>query len=635
MIPKEIIDEIKSRADITEVISDFVTLKKSGLNYKAFSPFTNEKTPSFYVVPGKGIFKDFSSGKGGDAITFIMEHEGMGYVEALRYLAKKYGIAIDEENSIENDVTVSQRDSLYIAMNYASQHFHNQLLQEEEGISIGLSYFKERMFTTNTIEKFGLGYAKDSWQEFFNEAKKKGYSTKTLEQCGLIVKRDDGGFYDRFRGRVIFPIHNLSGKVIAFGARILSKAKDQPKYLNSPESLIYHKSDVLYGLFQAKNEIRRLNECYLVEGYTDVISLFQAGICNVVSSSGTSLTIEQIRLIKRFTSNITILYDGDAAGIRAAMRGIDLALKEGLHVRVVSFPDGHDPDSYCRSHSSGDLDSFLKTTRKDFISFKLDILLNEIGNDPIKKSGVIHEIMDSINLVQDNIERSLHIKNCAFRLDVDEQVLYTELNKKRISEKRAERDISSVSIKQVEEVLAGEQIGFSHKQLIEKQEREIIRVLINYTDAYVEEERRLIDFFINELEDVAFTHPVYYEIFEFVKTQYHAGKKIDSYLLLENGNEQIRRAIIPLLVTKESVSEQSFFDDFVKEEDDIPNVAMENVLRLKFRVVQKMIAENLKAMREDKDPQMQDVYFSRHIQCKEVERQLADLLGITVAPGGN
>ena len=360
MISRNTIDEVKSRLDIVDVVSDFISLKRSGQNYKALSPFTNEKTASFYVVPSKGIFKDFSSGKGGDSITFVMEHEGMSYMEAIKYLAKKYGVEIKEDVNIAQDqVAQSERDSLYIVMNYAKDYFKDLLFKNEEGRSIGLSYFRERGFNDRNIEKFELGYALNEWNGLEKIALKSGYSKEALEKSGLIIKKEDEKTYDRFRGRVIFPVHNLSGKIIAFGARILTKEhglpggrQDQPKYINSPETEIYHKSNVLYGMFQAKNEIRKHGFCYLVEGYTDVISLHQAGIENVVASSGTALTEEQTKLMRRFTENVTVLFDGDAAGIKAALRGLDLVLQAGLNVRIVLLPDGEDPDSYSKKMGS-------------------------------------------------------------------------------------------------------------------------------------------------------------------------------------------------------------------------------------------------------------------------------------------
>ena len=424
MISHETIDEIKNRIDIIDVIGDFVTLKRSGQNYKALSPFTNEKTASFYVVPSKGIFKDFSSGKGGDGITFVMEHEGMSYVEALRYLAKKYGVTIKEDVfSQEQLVEKSDRDSLYIVMNYAKDYYKELLQDSDEGRSIGMSYFRERGFNTRTIEKFELGYSINEWDHFHKKATSAGYSEEMIEKAGLVIKKENTQgngfrFYDRFRGRVIFPVHNLAGKVIAFGARILTKEKDQPKYINSPETEIYHKSNVLYGMFQAKNAIRRDDFCYLVEGYTDVISMHQADIDNVVASSGTALTEDQIKLIRRFTENVTVLFDGDAAGIKAALRGIDLVLKGGLNVRVVLLPNGEDPDSMSRKMGSTEYKQYLKDHTKDFISFKIDLLAEDAAQDPIKKAEAIREIITSISLIPDPYQTfGIYSGNGAFAED--------------------------------------------------------------------------------------------------------------------------------------------------------------------------------------------------------------------------
>src|SRR5687767_11707975 len=436
MISRDTIDEVKNRVDIVDVIGDFVTLKRSGQNYKALSPFSNEKTPSFYVVPSKGIFKDFSSGKGGDAITFVMEHESMSYMEALKYLAKKYGVEVKEDvNSEKEQAAQSERDGLYIVMNYAKEYFKELLFKHDEGRSIGLSYFRERGFNDRNIEKFELGYALNEWHGLEKTATQGGYSQQALEKSGLIIKKEDGKTYDRFRGRVIFPVHNLSGKVIAFGARILTKEKDQPKYINSPETDIYHKSNVLYGMFQAKNEIRKHDFCYLVEGYTDVISLHQAGIENVVASSGTALTEEQIKLMRRFTENVTVLYDGDAAGIKAALRGIDLVLKGGLNVRIVLLPDGEDPDSFSRKSGSTEFKKYLRDHTQDFISFKIGLYSKEASHDPIRKAEAIREIVASIGVIPDPIKRSVYIQETSQLLKISEAVLFTELNKLLIQER--------------------------------------------------------------------------------------------------------------------------------------------------------------------------------------------------------
>src|SRR6201986_380422 len=439
MILKSTIDRIMEATDIVEVIGEFVQLKKRGANYVGLSPFANEKTPSFTVSPAKGIFKDFSSGKGGSAITFLMELEKFSYPEALKWLAKKYGIEVEETvDKPENKEEENHRECLMIVSAYAAKFFHESLLETEEGQNIGLSYFKERGFSNEIIKKFELGYSPDQWEAFTAQALKEGYQAQFLEETGLSVKRENGGMYDRYRGRVMFPIHSFTGRVIAFGGRTLKKDKNVPKYVNSPESDIYHKSNVLYGLFFAKKAIRDEDNCYLVEGYADVLSVHQAGIENVVASSGTSLTVEQIRLIGRFTKNVTILYDGDAAGIKASLRGLDMILEEGLNVKVVLFPDGHDPDSYVRAKGSSAFKKYIADTRKDFILYKADILLKDAGNDPIKRAEVIRGLVERIAKLAVSIKASVLMKECSHLMQIDERALLTELNKMRLN--KAKKD---------------------------------------------------------------------------------------------------------------------------------------------------------------------------------------------------
>src|ERR1700761_8882013 len=437
MITKPTIDRIMEATDIVEVIGEFVQLKKRGANYVGLSPFANEKTPSFTVSPAKGIFKDFSSGKGGSAVTFLMELEKFTYPEALKWLAKKYGIEIEEtQESAEDREAENHRESLLIVTGYAAKFFHDTLLDTEEGKNIGLSYFKERGFNSETIKKFELGYSPDQCEAFTGQAIKDSYQEEFLVESGLSVKRDNGTLYDRYRGRVMFPIHSFTGRVIAFGGRTLKKDKNVPKYVNSPESEIYHKSSVLYGLYFAKKAIREQDNCFLVEGYADVISVFQAGIENVVASSGTSLTVEQVRLIGRLTKNITILYDGDAAGIKASLRGLDITLEEGLNVKVVLFPDGHDPDSYVRSVGTNAFKNHIDKNRKDVILYKTDMLLKDAGTDPIRRAEVIREIVESIAKIPDSIKASVFIRECSHILEIDERALLTELNKMRQAKAR-------------------------------------------------------------------------------------------------------------------------------------------------------------------------------------------------------
>ena len=412
---------------VEEVIGDFVQLKRAGSNYKGLSPFSNERTPSFMVSPVKQIWKDFSSGKGGNAIAFLMEHEHFTYPEAIRYLAKKYHIEIEEnEQSTEEKAQADERESLYIVSEYAQQYFQDTLFNTEAGKAIGMTYFKERGFSEETIQKFRLGFSPDEWTAFTDNALAKGYQLEFLEKTGLTIVNGDRKF-DRFKGRVMFPIHSMSGRVLGFGGRILTNDKKQAKYLNSPESEIYHKSKVLYGIFFAKQAIAKADNCYLVEGYTDVIQMHQKGIENVVASSGTALTQDQIRLIHRLTPNITVLYDGDAAGLRASIRGVDLILEQGMNVKVCTFPDGDDPDSFARKTAYEDLVLYLENNATDFIRFKASLLMQEAQNDPIKKAETIRDMVESISKIPDLIKREVYVRECASIMDISEQVLFSTL----------------------------------------------------------------------------------------------------------------------------------------------------------------------------------------------------------------
>lgn len=635
MITRETIDEIKARVDILDVISDFVSLKRSGQNYKALSPFTNEKTASFYVVPSKGIFKDFSSGKGGDAITFVMEHEGMSYVEALRYLAKKYGVELKEEAAGGADALGhSDRDALYIIMNFARDHFRDLLLHHDEGKGIGLSYFRERGFNDRTIEKFELGYSLNQWDHLTKSAVAKGYSEAMLEKSGLMIKKDDGKKYDRFRGRVIFPVHNLSGKVVAFGARILTKEKDQPKYINSPETDIYHKSQVLYGLFQAKNAIRREEFCYLVEGYTDVISLHQADIENVVASSGTALTEDQIKLMRRFTENVTVLYDGDAAGIKAALRGIDLVLKGGLNVRIVLLPDGEDPDSFSKKQGTTELKKYLRDHTQDFISFKIGLYSREASNDPLKKAEAIREIVTSIGVIPDPIKRSVYIQETSHLLKIQEEILFTELNKlligdrqKRVEEQKREE------IRQAVPDLAEVQppATVSPEEL---QEREMVRLLLNYADSELEEDVDLVSYFISEFEDIEFLNELYAHIYSTFLKFRNEGKLVDSTYFLQNGPEKIKAIVADLTLRKYYASPHwstKYHIYFSDEKEILHDHAHQNVLRKKYRYIQRLIEENKEKLKDAEKRISEneiDALLEMQMKLKNADVEIARELGI-------
>lgn len=646
MISRDTIEEIRNRLDIVDVISDFVSLKKAGQNYKALSPFANEKTPSFFVVPAKGIFKDFSSGKGGDAITFVMEHEKMSYSESLRYLAKKYGVEIKEDKqSDESKAALSEREGLYILMNFAKDYYHTQLLTSEEGMSIGLSYFRERGFNDRTIGKFELGYALNGWENFSEEAIAKGYNKELLEKTGLTVKKEEGTekerSYDRFRGRVIFPVHNISGKVIAFGARMLGKEKNQPKYINSPETEIYHKSDVLYGLYQAKNAIRQQDVCYLVEGYTDVISLHQADVENVVSSSGTALTESQIKLIRRFTENITVLFDGDTAGIKAALRGIDMILKGGLNVRVVLFPDGEDPDSYSRKVGTTEFQKFLSDHTQDFVSFKAGLFASQSAGDPIKKAESIKEIVTSIAQIPDPVKRSVYIQETSSLLKIAEEVLLSELNKILIQERRKiqtdnlrDRDVPPISQETISEI--SEPVKIDAQGMVELQERETIRLLLNYAEKEVDE-NTLSDFFLRELDDVTLTNPVYRQIYEDFKNGVSKGEIPNSHYFIQHGSEEVKRTVTDLITMRYEPSKHwgdKFKIHFSKEDELVSELALTNVLRLKFRFVQKLMEDNLQKVKQaESSGTWEDLDEALLAQAglKEAEQGLAKMLGIVIA----
>jgi DNA primase len=637
MISRETIDDVKNRMDIVDIIGDFVSLKRSGQNYKALSPFTNEKTASFYVVPQKGIFKDFSSGKGGDGITFVMEHEGMSYMEAIRYLARKYGVDLKEEESTpEVLASQSSRDSLYILMNYAKDYYKKLLFENDEGKSVGMTYFRERGFNDRTIEKFELGYSLNTWDHLSRKAVSDGYSEDMLDKAGLMIRKDDGKKYDRFRGRVIFPVHNLSGKVIAFGARILTKEKDQPKYINSPETEIYHKSNVLYGLFQGKNAIRREDFCYLVEGYTDVISLHQSDIDNVVASSGTALTEDQIKLVRRFTENITVLYDGDAAGIKAALRGIDLVLKGGLNVRIVLLPDGEDPDSFSKKMGSTELKKYLKDHTKDFISFKIDLYAADAAHDPIKKAEAIREIITSISFIPDPIKRSVYIQETGQLLKIPENVLLTELNKILITERRKKEEDKGRAQRLPDAPVIPDPLPQETRLdtalVVQLQERESIRLLLNYAENDYTDQK-LLDFMLAELEDVEFTNPVYKAIYDGFRDGAQRGEIVDTLYFMEHSTDVVKNTVAELTTSRYETSKHwgdKYHIYFPHEREILNDLAYSNVLRLKFRMIQKLIEENLQQMKQASSEEDLEKYFTIHEQLKAAEKDLASVLGIVI-----
>jgi DNA primase len=635
VISKDTIDDIKNRVDIVDVIGDFLTLKKAGINYKALSPFSNEKTASFFVVPGKGIFKDFSSGKGGDAITFVMEHEGMTYLEALKYLAKKYGVEIQETKASDQQLAMqSEREGLYVLMNFAKDYYKDRLVNTEEGQSIGLSYFRERGFNDRDMQKFELGYALEGWENFSKEAIEKGYSKELLEKTGLVVKKDDGSSYDRFRGRVIFPVHNLSGKVIAFGARMLGKDKNQPKYVNSPETEIYHKSDVLYGLFQAKNIIRQKDNCYLVEGYTDVISMHKSDVQNVVASSGTALTMSQVQLIRRFTENVTVLFDGDAAGIKAAIRGIDMLLESGLNVRVVLFPDGEDPDSYSRKVGTTEFQKFLHDNTKDFVTFKSGLLLDEAGHDPIRKAETIQDILRSVSLIPDYLKRTTYLQEVSKIFTISPQVLNTELNKILIKDRRSKKDQASsgpdpgdkpLTLADIHEL--SKSFLYDSTKELEELEREFCKVLLNIGNKKESENEFVYQYLFYETDDVNFIKKDHIELLDLYKIEIAKGQVPTPETFMSVVPQHLQGYLASIIVPKYSVS-----DGWRKHKIHIGDEYQSSsahmvVARLKLGVIQMMIDEGLKQMQDAQNEKDREDLLEVQYHVQNAKKDISFTLG--------
>ena len=601
---------------IEEVVGDFVTLKKRGVNMIGLCPFHNEKTPSFTVSAPKGIFKCFGCGKGGDAVNFVMEHEHFSYPEALRYLARKYSIEIEEETpSPEQQEALDEKESLFNLSAFAQKYFEEQLHETQEGKAVGLSYLKERGFSLEVIRRFGLGYCPDKWDAFSQTALKNGYKKEYLLKTSLS-KEKDHTIYDTFRGRVIFPIHNLSGRVLGFGGRIMSNEKKRPKYINSAESEIYHKSKVLYGAYFAKSPMASQDNCYLVEGYTDVISLNQAGITNVIATSGTSLTTGQIKLIRRYTDNVTLLFDGDPAGIKAAFRGIDMILEEGLNVRIVLFPDGEDPDSYARKNRPAEVKTFVEDQAADFISFKTRLLLSETQNDPIRKAKLIKEIAQTISLIPDPIARTLYTRQCSEIMQVEEKLMVAEVSKIR-RQRFKKKSLPSPDENQLQdtpEMQADTQTAEHHVEN-HSQEKELIRLLLNYADHTmvfeVENEDsqpeevpvKVVDFLLQDIreDNLQFDHAPCQQIFDHFAEKRDHDELPGSNALAQHPDHAVRELAINLLATKYSLSpnwEMRHKIFVVEEEEDLKPRVLQAVYAFKLRKLEKMIDANQQLIQE-------------------------------------
>ncbi len=650
MITPDTVSKIFETARIDEVVGEFVKLKRRGVNLVGLCPFHDEKTPSFSVSPARGIYKCFGCGKGGNAVNFLMEHEHYTYPEALQYLAKKYNIEIEEKQLTEEDQKEqSEKEALFLLSSFAQKYFHEALIQSEEGKSVGLSYFKERGYNKETIIKFGLGYCPGKWDEFTNYALKNGYKRDHLLKTSLS-KSKDHQLYDTFRGRVIFPIHNLSGRVLGFGARTLSADPKKPKYINSAESEIYHKSKILYGIYFAKSSIISNDNCYITEGYTDVISLHQAGIENVVASSGTSLTVDQIRLIRRYTNNITLLFDGDPAGVKAAFRGIDLILEQGLNIKLVLFPQGEDPDSYSRNNRPADVLDFVNKNANDFISFKTNLLLEETGDDPVKKAGLIKEIASTIALVPDNIARTLYIQRCSELMNIEEKWLFAEINKTRRQKFQKEKMKKSAEEQEMVETTFSDEkheVDLQASESPEFKEKELVRIMLAYgnkeimLDAVNEDNRpvtvpyNVLKILVEDIEseNLEFETPVCRKIFEELKTTYYDQLEVSEQHFFNHDDENVRQLAIELLTSKYNLSanwenKQKIYVS--SEEDNLKKIVFEVLYNFKLLKLDKMIYENQEKLKKEKDNEKIIDYIKVDKDLKEKRSHFANELSRVV-----
>jgi len=622
MISRSTIDRVFETARVEEVIGEFVQLKKAGSNFKGLSPFTDEKSPSFMVSPVKQIWKDFSTGKGGNAVSFLMEHEHYSYPEAIKFLAKKYNIEIEETvQSDQEKEQINERESMFLVSNFAKEYFHNVLLNTSQGKAIGLSYFKERGFREDIIKKFDLGYCLDTWDSFTNEALKKGYDIKYLASTGVTIFRENKQF-DRFKGRVMFPIHSMSGRILGFGGRTLSSDKKTAKYVNSPESDIYHKSKILYGIYQSKKEIAKQDNCFLVEGYTDVISFYQSGIENVVASSGTALTSDQIRLVNRLTKNITVLFDGDAAGIRASIRGIDLILEQGMNVKVVTFPDGEDPDSFAKKHSEVALKEYLEESAQDFINFKVSLLMKEASNDPVKKAGLIRDIVTSISKIPDSIQREVYVQECSRIMEISERVLFSELAQ-LITKNTKDFNKTQQKEKQSFEVVKKQTEQLKEVDSLFILEREIIRILLLFgnqeTDfvdfievedeegnIHVEKEKYTNqvskELYLNLQDDeIEFSNEIFQSIYYEMIHQLNQEDKIETEAFINHPNTNISSIVTSILMDDEkySLSDWERKNIFVTEPEEIlSKLVTDAILNLRRILIDKKIQELINPSQE-------------------------------------
>lgn len=636
MIDRETVDRIYAAANIVDIIGEYVTLKRKGVNYQACCPFHNEKTPSFVVSPSKGVFKCFGCGKGGNAVTFLMEHEQMTYPEALKAVAKRYGIEVREkELTPEEEARNDNRESMFVVNGWASEYFARYLLHENEGMSVGMTYFRQkRGFSDATIKKFGLGFCPSRGDRMSKDALAAGYKEEFLVSTGLSLRRDDGTLYDRFRDRVIFPVHNISGRIVAFGGRTLRTDKTVAKYQNSPESEIYSKKRELYGLYFAKKAIQQQDFAIMVEGYTDVISMHQAGVENVVSSSGTSLTTEQIRLLNRFTRNITVIYDGDSAGIHASLRGIDMILKEGMNVRVVLLPPEHDPDSFARAHSATEVQAYIREHEEDFLTFKAKLLLGEAHNDPIRKASLITDMVQSIAQIPDPIQRSVFTKECARIMDIDEQILVSEVGRKRMAstgDREAEEFVRRQAARQQAERQAAQlpQADFPGNAAAgsspDALERELDRYLLKWGHCSFEfkEGRNMVRYNVAEVifgeldaDNLHFANPLYNQILQTYRAQWETlgiGAEVPVHHFLTHPDPEVCNVSVDILTSEDHYVASELWrqkEVHVESEAEMLAVGVPKAVALyKSKIIERLCAELHEKLRDENltDEQMRDI----------------------------
>ena len=655
-IPSHKVEEIYNASDVLEIISDFVPLKKRGTTYFGLSPFSNEKTPSFAVSPTKNIWKDFSTGKGGNGVTFLMESEGMSYVEALKYLAEKYNIDLELEETPEDYIRQDKRDSLYILNDFAAKFFNAQLA-EGEGRQIGYSYFKERGILESTMETFQLGYSPKSWDTFSQEAIRNQYDENYLIETGLAFRSDrDGKLLDRFRGRIMFPIHNHMGKVVGFGGRILDAQKKMAKYINSPESDIYQKSYILYGLHQGKKAIRDLDRAILVEGYMDVIALYQAGIENVVASSGTALTVEQIRLLKRFTHNILLIYDADRAGVNAALRGIDLLLEQEMNIRVLLLPEGEDPDSYVKAHGKSGFDKYVEDKAQDFIDFKIDHLAMSLDwSDPDQFTAAIHDTAATIARIPDPVKQAVYLTRVTQRFGIKENTMQQSLNRALADQaklqEREKRRQQAVRDREAQTSLpiasdsgaaqptnVSEPVTSPTKETdnIPGQEREIIRLALNYYDKEIDVEGEmypLMQILVADIGDFEFGSPVMEKFRKSIFSYYEEKGKIDLNHFLSHEDPEIAKAASLMVEIPEEVSKNWEIKADIrapKMDQDLEESVFSATMHFKFRKLEALIEENMEQQKKSPPgPEMEEL-LKVYIHLKELYRNLTDEMGIII-----